>query len=50
MSRWRRPKLTVYRAADPRHFAVTLNRYPGVVIGVAMQIRLRVWSLTWRTP
>ena len=47
-TRWRRPKLTVYRAADRRRLSLSLNRYPGGVIGAALQVRYRVWSLTWR--
>jgi len=46
----RRPKLTVYRAANPRAFKLVLNRYPGSVIGVAAQMWGRVLSLTWGTP
>lgn len=44
---WRVPKVVVYRAADRRRFGVTLNRYPGVVIGVAVQVGRRVVSLVW---
>jgi len=46
----RRPKLTVYRAASPRRFVLGWNRYPGCVIGAALQVRGRVFSLTWATP
>lgn len=47
---WRRPRLTRYRAAEYRRFRVGLNRYPGVVIGAAVQIRRTVLSLTWGAP
>jgi hypothetical protein len=47
---WRRPKVTVYRAATRRRLAVHLNRYPGVVIGIALQIGNRVVSLVWGRP
>lgn len=50
-----RPRLTVYRAADHRP-TLMLNRYgdvhgrEGVVIGAALNLRGRVWSLTWAKP
>lgn len=47
---WRRPKVHTYRAADPRPFAVHLNRYPGVVIGIAFQLGRRVLSILWGRP
>ncbi|MEW2474628.1 hypothetical protein AB0875_12635 [Micromonospora gifhornensis] len=47
---WARPRVTAYRAADPRTFAVRLNRYPGVVIGAAVQIGRRVFGITWGRP
>lgn len=47
---WRRPTLTLYRAADRRPIAAMLNRYPGVVIGAAIQVGGRVLSLTWGRP
>ncbi|HEY9414861.1 MAG TPA: hypothetical protein VIQ30_08905 [Pseudonocardia sp.] len=47
---WRRPRLTVYRAGEPKRFAARLNRYPGVVIGAAVQVAGRVISLTWGAP
>jgi hypothetical protein len=46
--RW--PKAIVYRAADRRRFHVALNRYPGVVIGVALQVGVRVLSIVWGRP
>lgn len=47
---WRRPRLTIYRAGEPKRFAVGLNRYPGVVIGAGVQIAGRCFSLTWGAP
>lgn len=47
---WRRPRLTVYRAATRRTVAAGLNRYPGVVIGAYAQFGERVVSLTWGRP
>jgi hypothetical protein len=47
--RWDRPKLTVYRAADPG-FGFVLNRYPGIVIGIALRVNRRVFGLTWGRP
>lgn len=47
---WRRPRITTYRAADRRRFRAGLNRYPGVVIGAAVQVGTRVLSLTWGAP
>jgi hypothetical protein len=47
---WRQPRLTVYRAATRHHVRTGLNRYPGVVIGAAVQVGWRVVSLTWGRP
>jgi len=47
---WRRPFAHVYVAAVRRRFAVNLNRYPGVVIGVAFQVGRRVLSVVWGRP
>lgn len=47
---WVRPRVTVYWAARRRVFGVTLNRYPGVFIGVAVQVGIRVFSLVWGRP
>ncbi len=47
---WRRPKVVTYRAAQRRHFAVALNRYPGIVIGIAIQSGARVVSIVWGRP
>lgn len=47
---WRRPVARIYTAAVRRRFAVSLNRYPGVVIGVALQTGQRVLSLVWGRP
>lgn len=47
---WRKPKVTVYTAATRRRLAVHLNRYPGIVIGVAFQTGTRVLSLVWGRP
>lgn len=42
--------LLVYRTAD-RPPLVKLNRYPGVVIGVAFRVGARrCLSITWRRP
>jgi hypothetical protein len=46
----RRPQAHIYRAAVRRRFHVGLNRYPGVVIGIAFQVGSRVLSLTWGSP
>jgi hypothetical protein len=46
----RRPKAVVYRAAESRRLHVSLNRYPGVVIGVAFQVGARVLSVLWGRP
>jgi len=48
--RWKRPKLTRTRPADYRRFDVRLNRYPGVVIGVHVQVGRRGLGLTWGAP
>lgn len=47
---WRRPKVHTYTAAQRRRFAVGLNRYPGVVIGVAFQSGRQVLSIVWGRP
>lgn len=47
---WRRPTALVYEAAERRRFAVHLNRYPGVLIGVAFQVGRRVLSILWGRP
>ena len=47
---WRRPHATVYTAANPRRLAVHLNRYPGIVIGIAFQAGRRVLSIVWGRP
>lgn len=47
---WRRPKVHAYKAAQSRRFAVGLNRYPGVVIGVAFQVGRQVVSIVWGRP
>lgn len=47
---WRRPRLIRYRAAERSWFRVALNRYAGVVSGVAVQAGQTVWSLTWGAP
>jgi hypothetical protein len=47
---WRWPTLTVYRATNPRPLQIVLNRYPGAVIGCAIQMSSRVFSLVWGRP
>ena len=47
---WIRPRLDTYRAAERRRFQVVLNRYPGIVIGVAVQVGQRVVGLRWGRP
>lgn len=47
---WARPRVTVYTAADRRPVSFTWNRYPGVVIGFAVQVGTKVASLTWGRP
>jgi hypothetical protein len=46
--RW--PRATIYRAAERRRFTIRLNRYPGVVIGFAVQLGARVLSIVWGRP
>jgi hypothetical protein len=47
----RRPFLHTYRAATPRRFAITRNRYgKAVTIGLAVQVGARVLSLVWAQP
>lgn len=48
--RWRIPKAIIYRAAVKRHVSVKLNRYPGVVIGIGLQVGQRVLSIVWGRP
>lgn len=48
--RWRWPGAIVYRAATPRRFAIGLNRYPGIVIGIGFQLGWRVLSVVWGRP
>lgn len=45
--RW--PTVRVYRPAD-RRTRVMLNRYPGVVIGAAVVLGGRCFSLLWGRP
>lgn len=47
---WRRPRLTVYRAAEPRRLHAVWNRYDTCTIGAALQISGRVFSLVWARP
>ena len=47
---WRKPKVLIYRTAERRAFAVKLNRYPGVVIGVLFQVGRTALSLLWGRP
>lgn len=44
---WCWPKFNVYRPADTRP-RVLLNRYPHVVIGVAVVIFGRCWGVRWK--
>lgn len=44
---WRWPRVTVYTPADTRPRAL-LNRYPHNVIGAAVVMFGRCWSLTWK--
>lgn len=37
-------------AKTRRHLHVALNRYPGVVIGIAVQVGHRVLSIVWGRP
>lgn len=49
--KWRRPAVrTVTSARDFRWPRVMLNRYPGIVIGVAAYYRHRGLSLLWGRP
>jgi hypothetical protein len=47
---WRRPTIRRTRPADYRRIALHLNRYPGVVIGIHLQLGQRGWSLLWGRP
>lgn len=47
---WRIPGALIYTAATRRRLHVTLNRYPGVVIGIAFQVGSRVLSIVWGRP
>nr|MDT0658015.1 hypothetical protein [Micromonospora sp. DSM 115978] len=47
---WRRPALVVCRPAGPARVRVTLNRYPGVVIGLYLHLGRRALSLLWGRP
>jgi len=40
----------VYKAAVRRRYGIHLNRYPGVVIGVAVHIGRWCLSIVWRMP
>lgn len=46
---WRRPTIVRVTAADP-HWRFVLNRYPGVVIGVAVYLGRWRLSLLWARP
>jgi len=46
---WRWPKAVIVRPAEHR-FAVALNRYPGIVIGVVVQFGTRGLSILWGRP
>lgn len=46
--RW--PSLLIYRAAVSRRFAILPNRYPSGLIGIAVQVGHRVFSLRWARP
>lgn len=46
---WRRPTIVYVTAADP-HWGLVLNRYPGVVIGVALYLGRWGLSLLWGRP
>lgn len=47
---WRWPTATIVRPATRRPFRVVLNRYPGVIIGVAVQIGAHALSVLWGRP
>lgn len=47
---WRIPTAVLYTAAVRRRVHLSLNRYPGVVIGIAVQIGTRVLSIVWGRP
>jgi hypothetical protein len=48
--RWRRPRAVVVTTADRAPWAV-LNRYPGVLIGVAFKLGAhRMLSVLWGRP
>jgi len=46
---WRLPRIVLVRPAR-RQFSVVLNRYPGVVIGIAVYFGRRGLSLLWGRP
>lgn len=50
MFAWRVPRIVLYKAADRCRFRVSLNRYPSVVIGVAVHIGQHVLSVVWGRP
>lgn len=47
--RWTWPRVNTYPAADAG-WRLVLNRYPGCVIGVAVQLGRRVLGLRWGRP
>jgi len=47
--RWTWPRVDTYRAADAG-WRLALNRYPGCVIGIAVQFGHRVVGLRWGRP
>jgi hypothetical protein len=47
---WTRPRAAVIHLAERHRFRIALNRYPGVVIGVAIQVGTRALSILWGRP
>lgn len=46
---WRLPQAVVVRPAE-RGFRIVLNRYPGIVIGLVVQVGARGLSILWGRP
>lgn len=47
---WARPRVTRYRAAIPRRIGFHWNRYPGALIGAAIQFGPWVFGVKWGRP
>jgi hypothetical protein len=47
---WRMPKAVITYPAEHHRFAIHPNRYPGVLIGIQIQVGSRALSLLWGRP